>query len=368
MLGYILALCGMLIGYLIFPNKTRRSQRNFLIWTTAIMIAFYGLRASTVGSDTVPYINMFLEAGVKPAGELWEYMWKEKSPAFVLFEWIFYQVLPFPQLWLIATSAFFFIAFAKFIYENSETPVYSYFIFFTIFGTFQMTGVRQSCAMAVFLFAYKYIKEKKLLKYLLMIGLAYLFHKSAIVLLPIYWFKNRKVRIIDAAIITVVMVMIYRNRQELFEYIKGFTSYNYFEALNHGEPINFSLMIYATTLLSFMLYCILNIKVKRAKSINNADCRIKRLESELPYYSLYTNSMYFASFFMPLVAVNGSVRRIVMYYALFMVIIVPKGLSELFPERSIKMIIKGVLGALLIYLLLSGVSGSSYAYKFCFVQ
>ena len=127
-------------------------------------------------------------------------------------------------------------------------------------------------------------------------------------------------------------------------------------------------MIYATTLLSFMLYCILNSKVRRAKLNNNMDCRTQAIENDLPYYSLYTNSMYFASFFMPLVAVNGSVRRIVMYYALFMVIIVPKGISALFTEERIQVIIKGVLGALLIYLLLSGVAGSSYAYRLCFFE
>ena len=368
MLGYILMLCLMFLGYLAFPNKTRHSQKNFLIWTTIMMIFFYGLRASTVGSDTTAYINMFNEDGRQPLSNLWTYMWEKKSPAFVLCEWIFYKILPFSQLWLIATSAFFFITFAKFIYENSETPVYSYFMFFAIFGTFQMTGVRQSCAMAVFLIAYRYIKEKKILKYLLMIGLAYLFHKSAIVLLLIYWFKNRKVRKFDVVIIIVLLVLIYQNRLELFDYIKSFTSYNYFEALQHGEPINFSLMIYATTLLSFMLYCILDAKVRRARSRNIADGHIQVIERDLPYYSLYTNSMYFASFFMPLVAVNGSVRRIVMYYALFMVIIVPKGIAALFPEQRMQLTIKGVLGVLLVYLLLSGVAGSSYAYNLWFFK
>ena len=366
MFGYVLTLCLMLLVYYAFHNKTRYSQKNFLIWTTVIMIFFYGLRASNVGSDTISYINMFVEDGNQRLGNLWAYMWEEKSPAFVLFEWIFYRILPFPQLWLIATSAFFFIAFGMFIYENSETPVYSYFMFFTIFGTFQMTGVRQSCAMAVFLMAYRYIKEKKIVKYLLMIGLAYLFHKSAVVLLPIYWFKNRKIRKIDVVVIIIIMSVIYQNRLELFDYIKGFTSYNYFEALQHKEPINFSFMIYATTLLSFILYCILDAKVRRVRPINNTEYRIQRIERDLPYYSLYTNSMYFASFFMPLVAVNGSVRRIVMYYALFMIIVVPKGISALFPEQRVQVIIKGALGALLVDLLLSGVTGSSYAYSLCF--
>ena len=239
-------------------------------------------------------------------------------------------------------------------------------MFFTIFGTFQMTGVRQSCAMAFFLLAYKYIKEKKLLKYLLMIVLTYLFHKSAIVLLPIYWFKNRKVRKFDVAIIVAIIFFVYKNRLALFVYIKSFTSYSYFEALQHGEPINFSLMIYATTLLSFMLYCILDKKVQRARQRNYLEGHMQVIEMDLPYYSLYTNSMYFASFFMPLVAVNGSVRRVVMYYALFMVIIVPKGIRELFPKQRTQVIIKVGLGSLLIYLLLSGVAGSSYAYSLCF--
>lgn len=363
MLGYVIVLLLMGLGYYLFPCRTQRSKKDFLIWTTFVMILFYGMRASDVGSDTISYINMFLEDGKQPISNLWAYMWKEKSPAFVLCEWLFYQVLPFSQLWLMATSAFFFIAFAKFVYENSETPAYSYFMFFAIFGTFQMTGVRQSCAMAVFMLAFKYIKEKKLLNYLLMIGIAYLFHKSAIVLLPIYWFKNRKVRKIDVAIIVVALIMIYRNRVGMFEYIKGFTSYSYFETLQHGEPINFSLMIYATTLLSYILYCILSGRVRRVKANNELDYYAQTIERDLPYYALYTNSMYFASFFMPLVAVNGAVRRIVMYYALFMIIVVPKGISALFPDHRTQIVIKGALGILLIYLLLSGVSGSSYSYS-----
>lgn len=368
MLGYIIALFVILFGYFIFPQKTRRSRKCFLVWTTIAMIMFYGLRASTVGSDTISYINMFIEDGGQPLTNLWEYMWLEKSPAFVLCEWLFYHFLPFPQLWLIATSALFFISFAVFLYENSETPVYSYFMFFTLFGTFQMTGVRQSCAMAIFLLAYKYIKEKKPIKYLLMIGVAYLFHKSAIVLLPIYWFKNRKIRKIDVPIVVAAVILIYQNRLEIFEYIKGFTSYSYFEALQHGEPINFSLMIYVTTLLSFILFCILESKVRRAKFNNSIDCYTKAIENHLPYYALYTNSMYFASFFMPLVAINGSIRRIVMYYALFMIIIVPKGIEALFQNKRIQMIIKVFLGTLLIYLLLSGVSNSSYLYNLFFLE
>lgn len=367
MFGYLLIIILMILWYSTSVTPNSKNYRKFLLGMAVIMTLFYGFRRYDVGSDTTSYINMFMEDGQVAFADLWDYMWKEKSPAFVLCEWIFYKVLPYPQLWLIATSAFFFFAFSKFVGENSDDPFYSYLLFFTIFGTFQMTGVRQSCAMAVFMIAYKYVKQKKLIKYLLMIGLAYLVHKSAIALLPIYFFRWRKVRIYDIPVMIIGLFYIYGNRVALFDYIKSFTSYSYYENLQHGEPINFSLMIYAATLLSAILCYILYGRLKRMRLDDKRTDEVALLQNKMQIYALYTNSMYFASMFMPLVAVNGAVRRIVMYFAVFMIFAIPKGLKEVLNDVKILFFVKAGLGLLLIYLLMSSTAGSSYAYHLFFV-
>ncbi len=362
MLGYLLIILLMVAWYIISVKLHTPNYRQFLIGMAVIMTLFYGLRRYDVGSDTISYINMFTQDGQVSIDDLWDYMWKKKSPVFVLCEWLFYRALPYPQLWLIATSAFFFFVFSKFVAENSDDPFFSYFLFFTIFGTFQMTGVRQSCAMAVFMLAYRYVKERKLIKYLLMIGLAYLVHKSAIVLLPIYFLRWRRVRLIDIPLLILVLFYIYSNRSALFDYIKGFTSYAYFEELKQGEPINFSLMIYASTLFSSFLCYHLYRNIKKSKAANRASNETILMEMRMPMYALYTNAMYLASVFMPLVAVNGAVRRIVMYFSLFIIFIIPKGLREIFGDGLCLLLLKLLLCAFLTYLLLYSTLDSSYSY------
>ncbi|MBQ3548140.1 MAG: EpsG family protein [Clostridia bacterium] len=386
MLGYIVAIGLITVWYYICKNTGDKNHKSFLIGTAILMTLFYGLRGQDVGSDTVSYIAMFLEDGSVPLSGLWDYMWKEKSPAYVLLEWLFYQILPFPQLWLLATSAFFFFIFSNFIKKNSVDPYFSYLIFFTIFGTFQMTGIRQSCAMAVLMLAFEQIKEKRPVKYLLLIGLAYLFHKSSIVFLPFYIIGKRRITDLDIPIFTVGIVAIYANRAFVFDLIKSFTSYNYFEQLNHNEPVNFSIMIYGTTLLALLLCVVLTSRKKRQlieqyDLSQNANIysysKMRRLfqndllrqevrkDGELSLYSQYANAMILASLFMPLVAINGAVRRIVMYFALFMILLLPKVFRE-FMDPQIRRVCKIILGVILTYLLLSGVKGSSYEYYLFF--
>lgn len=385
MFGYVFVIFCMTGWYYLCRHSGDKNCKNFLLGTTILMTLFYGLRAYNVGSDTISYVLMFLEDGSQPLNGLWDYMWAEKSPAFVLCEWLFYKILPFPQLWLIATSAFFFFTFSKFVEKNSMDPFFSYFIFFTIFGTFQMTGVRQSCAMAVLMIAFECVKKKKLVKYMLLVGLAYLFHKSALVFLPFYFIARRRITRGDIPLLVIAVVVIYGNRAFLFDYIKSFTSYDYFEQLNHGEPINFSIMIYAATLLALLLCLLLIAQKKRqvaeqylkenylrhgtghisAKVGAHIPRKLLREEMqkdvELALYSQYANAMIVASLFMPLVAINGAVRRIVMYYALFMILLIPKAFREFIEPKS-RNIFKLLFGAVLMYLLISGVRGSSYSY------
>lgn len=393
MLGYIFVIsCMTGLHFLCKQMNEKQYKRFFLIGTAILMTLFYGLRSQSVGIDTSAYVSMFYQDGAQPIGELWNYMWKEKSPAYVLSEWLFYQILPYHQLWLLATSTFFFFIFSKFVEKNSISPYFSYFIFFTIFGTFQMTGLRQCCAMAVLMLAYEQMKNKNILKYVILVILAYLFHKSAIVFLPFYIIGRRRISKLDIPFLATIIVVIYKNRVLLFEYIKSFTSYEHYEQLNHGEPINFSIMIYSATFLAILL-CIFLIHQKKRRIVlqnenivdghenknthylnaNLSRSQISkqireciRNDKELAIYSQYTNAMILSSLFMPLVAINGVVRRVVMYFSLFMILLIPKAFSEFVDDRFGN-ILKILFGMVLLYLLLSGVYGSAYEYSMFFM-
>ena len=382
MLGYLVVIVLMTVWYMVCQKTNDKNHKNFLIGTTIIMILFYGLRGQNVGSDTISYIAMFNVDGAVPMGELWTYMWEQKSPAFVLFEWVFYQVLPYVQLWFIATSAFFFINLSRFIQKNSM-------IFFTILGLFQTTGVRQSCAMAILLIAYEQMKNKKLIRFILLVVLAYFFHKSSIVFLPFYLVGRRKITNADIPVLGLAVVLIYMNRADLFDNIKSFTSYDYFEHLNHAEPVNFSIMIFAFTIAALVLCAYLisrekknvlkNLKGKQviynkggfyAEKLTFTNRELKReiyKNKEISLYSQFANAMVLASLFVPFIAVNGAARRIVMYFALFMILLIPKAVNEFLDSHS-AVVFKMGAGAVFTLLLVSGVSDSSYSYYMFFME
>lgn len=59
---------------------------------------------------------------------------------------------------------------------------------------FLANGIRQGVAISIFFYAYKFIEEKKLLKYMCSVGIAALFHYSILIVLPLYFIVNRTYR------------------------------------------------------------------------------------------------------------------------------------------------------------------------------
>ena len=90
-----------------------------------------------------------------------------------------------------------------------------------------------------------------------------------------------------------------------------------------------------------------------------------RKDKELILYSQYANAMMVSSLFMPMVAVNGAMRRIVMYFALFMILMIPKAFDEFIDPKS-RGILKFLFSGFLLYLFLSGIAGSKYEYVLFF--
>jgi len=97
--------------------------------------------------------------------------------------------------WFFIISAFIQIVF---FYKAFDKTIFMLLPFAV--ATFLMTelgalenGVRQFVALMVFFFALCFIKTKEPLKYILLILIGTLFHKSMIICLPFYWILNRNI-------------------------------------------------------------------------------------------------------------------------------------------------------------------------------
>ncbi len=92
-----------------------------------------------------------------------------------------------PSVYLAITSALICICLGIYINRFGSSKVYAVYFYYTIgLFAFSMAGLRQVLAMSICLFAYEAIRKKKLLRFVLIVGIAFLFHKTAIIFLPAY--------------------------------------------------------------------------------------------------------------------------------------------------------------------------------------
>ena len=86
-------------------------------------------------------------------------------------------------------------SFGYFIYKYSDIPWLSFVILCT-FGiyTYFFGIIRQSLALSIFLWSLHFAVHNKKIKSLLLFLLAFLFHRAILIMMPVYFFVNRKKR------------------------------------------------------------------------------------------------------------------------------------------------------------------------------
>lgn len=121
-----------------------------------------------------------------------------------------YSYLPIEIGYLLTSSIFksfyfgfngfiFFIAFLTVYLTYISLKDYSKFILFGLllfvyYGYFSaFSAIRQALATAIFLYSARFILNRQLGRYVLTISAAFLFHYSAVILLPLYFILNRRV-------------------------------------------------------------------------------------------------------------------------------------------------------------------------------
>ena len=93
-----------------------------------------------------------------------------------------------------------------------------------------ISAMRQSVAIAIFIISIPYIFKKDLIRYFLCIGIAWLFHKSAFILLPfcLLGFLNWKINKVTGTILVAIFISIFIFGQSALPYLNNFIN-DYFE-------------------------------------------------------------------------------------------------------------------------------------------
>lgn len=178
---YYVAFCIVLV--LSVLSSAKRIDNKTCVWITGILFFLIAaLRNRIIGNDTDIYVRAFEKLAGQPIVTAATYSNKE-----FLF-WIFLSQLGrfttnYTVLFAIVAFAFT-ISVWHFIFKYSEKPCLSVIVLLAFnMYQFSLTGMRQTIAMSFAIWAFDMLIEHKYIKSSLLIAVASLFHKSALVCL-----------------------------------------------------------------------------------------------------------------------------------------------------------------------------------------
>ncbi|MBQ0054652.1 MAG: EpsG family protein [Synergistaceae bacterium] len=185
---------------LLVPLCTPHSNKHnnlYLYFMCFLMFLLVALRGNNVGTDTGTYVRMFNMISSFAWSDILNWHTTEKS--FFMICKAVSDTGGNAQMMLAVYAFITMFCFAKFIQKNSVDFVMSVFLFITTYQLCSaMNAMRQFAAISVACLGYGYLVEKKLIKYMCVVGLACILHMSAVCMLPAIWFmytepKNRNI-------------------------------------------------------------------------------------------------------------------------------------------------------------------------------
>lgn len=218
---YLVMYMLMLLGSLFISNSNRpveQKRKQLTIYTTLLISVVIGLRHPSMGWD-LQY--------QKPYGYLWSFECISNLSLFEVikgvswqnYEWgyiLYNKLLSFVSInssWLLFVSAVLsYVPVGIMIGRLSKDPLFSWIVYLGL-PCFLMpfSGLRQGIAIGIVCLSFLYIQQRKLLKFAIVVLLAGLFHRTALIALiayPLYSLKIKpQIRIWSIPVLLVVFVL-----------------------------------------------------------------------------------------------------------------------------------------------------------------
>lgn len=147
-----------------------------------------------------------------------------------LIVFIQYWNLPY-STWYIA-MAFFHFLFLWLASNNGFKRLLPWVLFFFYYSLFDLSLniTRQTVALMVILYAYTFIYKKNLKAYLLLVGIAFCFHRTSLLSLPFYWIASYisiNNRFIQVVIVSLCIFVGSFLKNYLWDFIQGLEALRY---------------------------------------------------------------------------------------------------------------------------------------------
>ena len=262
-----------LISYLYRKKTDFRIERknNEVIFFFAFFILMLSLRASTVGADTERYIILYKEIQMTPLMTVLKNV--EAEFGYRFFEKFISYVLRDPQLYLAFVAIATTVPIGYLYYKEAELPllVLSLFVALPVFHM-AFTGLRQMVAIAMVVPMYYAVREKKLLRFLILVGIALLFHQSAFIVLLLYPIYHLSPKIASLAIVLPTIGFVFLFNSVIYLWLMRFVPERFVERYNDVWDTGGN-----SVLVMFVLLVILCFFLKRTKDMDQETLGLRNI-------------------------------------------------------------------------------------------
>lgn len=298
-------------------------RKRYCILICIEMILFAGFRALNVGADTTTYLNALTYYKNLPQGEIL------KAPLVYPFDFevgyfLLTKICAFLRMsstaFLFVVAILVYIPLFAFINKYSENPLISVLSYIAFgFFAYSVGLFRQMIAIAICFCGIPFIKKRKPVKYLLVCVLACLFHFTALIMIPLYWLdrldlqKRKWLYLILIAMIEMICMLFGR---KIIMFILGFIpKYSgYIGSVYDVQGGSYLGLIY----LNLLLLCGMLAVVPRAEERD----------------TLCIKAIMVACVLQSCSYAMGVMGRIVCYYSIYSIILLPMIANRMFKEKQ----------------------------------
>lgn len=326
---YLLNMFLLILGYVVWGQlkDEKKLKKCFCIQATVQWILVSGLRDVSVGADTGRYRIMFENVKLKTWGEIisecylhFKGVIESKDPGYDFFQKFIQIFVEDYQIYLLIVAIIFTVPMGCWIYKYSTNVLLSFMIFSCLFYSFfAITGIRQTIVTALGVFiGYELLQNKKYIAYYFLLLCLYPIHKSvlALAIFPLIFKKGITKKYLLFSFVAIMFCWIFKD--SWMNFLAGILEYDqYAEYYEGAGAVNFSVL--------FML--VLCVAILFRKKI------LKKYPETIAYY----NGMIIAACLLPLTFINQSAMRVVQYYSIYLILILPN-IVNIFNKRDKKIV------------------------------
>lgn len=332
-IGLIVCLC---------VRDTERNRRGICIIMCILFILQAGLRDYLHASnDTYNYLRSYRALLPFSLSEVIESLnfkmdsYEDRDPGYSIFVKITQCIIPDFRFFLLIVATIISIPLSRIIYkytDSIQSVVVAALLYESLFAGFFETGIRQTIAMGIVYFSLPFIEKRQALPHYLMLALAYTIHSSSLIFAPFYYLLKIKkpqnyllwsILLMPVIMGTAPFIIKYLGEGSMFE------GYAFTTVDNTGTPIFSALLLLVGS--GVWLF---------RKKFDTDNIRDRILIA----------GIICALVLMPSTWVNSNFIRLVFFYLVFIMPIVPDIVRRFNQPQNIKSLVNFCIGISLVAL------------------